>query len=257
MRQFLNFRHAFTFLVLALLTVGTLQVNADFSGYYALTPPEPGDYFVPASEYKSLGNWNVVGMARAIEVDTLSAPDSLLLKTGTVPRGAGGAITLSAPDSGTLHFTYQINGKGPGEFRWSAGTQSGENTTSGVDTNAITGPAEVSLPIKKGDMVWFQVLAQGSMSFDGSGDAERTVTITNFTEGAVVPVLTIIRLPETIEVRWPVDGTAGYTLEESNSLDLATTWTAVDLPVQVTTDINRVSIPQSTEGPRYFRLVSP
>jgi hypothetical protein len=106
-------------------------------------------------------------------------------------------------------------------------------------------------------MVWFQVLAQGSMSFDGSGDAERTVTITNFTEGAVVPVLTIIRLPETIEVRWPVDGTAGYTLEESNSLDLATTWTAVDLPVQVTTDINRVSIPQSTEGPRYFRLVSP
>ena len=165
----------------------TLPAMADFVGPYALTPPQAGKYSIMAASSMKFGAWGALGMARALNVDTSQSPTTLILDTEEVSRGGGGFIQITAQDSGTVRFTYALEGVGNGFFIWQIGS------SSGVITNLNSQPAEISAQIKTGEVVTWQVSASGTDRNDGSGSgrAQRRATITGFEAPIAGPTIRI------------------------------------------------------------------
>src|SRR6266498_1941009 len=105
-------------LVLLLLLFGLLAVvapsaSADFSGPYALNPPDPGVYGCLAPARYSFGGWTCQPTAGELVVDTSRLPTILVLDTyGGLPKG--GFFYARAAAAGTMTFQYSIAGQGSG-----------------------------------------------------------------------------------------------------------------------------------------------
>jgi len=171
-----------SFLIPLLLEIGlglaAPAARADFSGRYALTPPDPGNYLVFASSPQQFGNWTASATASALSVNTLLVPGSLILDTHGVSRPVGLFFFAQAAAAGTVSFDYTIAGQGTGSLQWfNSGPVFGNPAPIAVVSDLVPTPTSGSIPVQAGDIFGFEILATGV--FLGE-TGQRTATIGNF-----------------------------------------------------------------------------
>ena len=70
------------------------------------------------------------------------------------------------------------------------------------------------------------------------------------------PAISVLRTGAVIELRWPVDGSDGYVLEESGALGNGATWLAVAASPVIANSQNVVTL-AIFPGNHFFRLRKP
>jgi hypothetical protein len=165
--------------LLGLLGLVSVSAHADFSGPYALNPPDAGVYDLLAgpSQGMPFGGWTGHANAGFLRVDTSLLPGTLVLNTLGAQRPVGGFFLTQAAAAGTVNFDYTIAGQGTGSFGWFNSRSVAYESTPLVtvtDLNPGTYPGEFS--VEAGDYFGFSVSATGVFL----GAAQRIVTIENF-----------------------------------------------------------------------------
>lgn len=196
------------FAPLLLLLAG--KVHGDFVAPYALTPPEPGSYFIPAPGSGAFGDWTCLPTARALRVDTTFAPTNLVLDTEVVTRGVGGYFWARAAAAGAVTFEYTIAGEALGSFSWfNSGPDSPYASTFLMSiSNFVAEPTPASFHVEAGDYFGFHISARPTNSGGFPPEiARRMVTIRNFVAPEPIVGLPTLSIHDVV-VAEPTNGTA-------------------------------------------------
>jgi len=189
-----------------------VEVQGDFVAPYALTPPEPGSYFVTVHPgFDQFGDWWCDPTARGLRVDTTFSPTNFVLDTERVTRGVGGDFWSQAAAAGTVSFDYTIAGEALGSFGW---FNNGSVSVGGITaeplmtiTNLVATPTSVSFHVEAGHYFGFHISASPAAPQPTFETGQRLVTIRNFV--APVPVVGLPTLSiYDLVVPEPTNGTA-------------------------------------------------
>lgn len=146
-----------TFLALALVS----SAGAGFEGPLALTPPDPGEYFLNGPFARSFGEWRAVPTAGSITVDTRFAPTNLVLSVAA-SRPMGGYFFRQALTAGEVSFKVQVEGSGSGTLSWFRGEDIYDpGAVQGVLTNLTDGFQEVRFQVASNEFYGFRISASG------------------------------------------------------------------------------------------------
>src|SRR6266496_2314185 len=111
--------------------------RADFSGPFALTPPNPGVFEIPGPGPISFGGWVEELNAGRGTVDTSLAPQVLGLGIDQASRPMAFEFITIPPiaQSGIVSFDYLITGQNDGFFSWSVYEFGGSNRRETIVSN--------------------------------------------------------------------------------------------------------------------------
>ena len=126
-----------------------------------------------------------------------------------------------------------------------------------IDTHSIAGGGGASsggpfsLVASIGQPDAGPAMSGGAYSMEGG-----TWSIYAATQTPGGPAISLLRAGDGIELRWPVDGSAGYVLEESGALENGAVWSVVAASPVVANSQNVVTL-AILSGNHFFRLRKP